>query len=158
MLRCYWLPILQKPFSNSNNDLQNTTLSNPLVFENMKWQESTELMPFIGALNYERSRKFYADIGFLVEAGEKHCRVKVNDNLSFWLQNYSNKQWIENSMVFLEVSDVYKLKDKLEATQVAENYKNVKLSQIKNYEWGDELFMHDPSGVLWHFCEYKNNK
>jgi hypothetical protein len=32
-------------------------------------------------------------------------------------------------------------------------YKNVRLTAIKEYDWRRECFLHDPSGVLWHFGE-----
>ena len=33
-------------------------------------------------------------------------------------------------------------------------YKDVKLTPIKDYEWGRECFLHDPSGILWHFGQF----
>lgn len=155
LLRIYWFPKLQKLFA-SEVKIENKKLVNPIVHEDLKWDESKEIMPFIGALDYEISRKFYADIGFKVDTGEKHCRVKVNDELSFWLQNYSNKQWLNNSMIFIDVPDLKALRMKLKAINIEEKYKNVKVSEVQNYDWGVEFFMHDPSGVLWHFCEYKS--
>ncbi|PZO24508.1 MAG: glyoxalase, partial [Flavobacteriaceae bacterium] len=25
---------------------------------------------------------------------------------------------------------------------------------IRNHDWGRECFLHDPSGILWHFGEF----
>jgi hypothetical protein len=30
----------------------------------------------------------------------------------------------------------------------------VKLIPIRVHDWGKECFLHDPSGVLWHFGEF----
>lgn len=159
LLRCYWLPIIQNITPKELVDKSSSEqLYYPDINEKLKWQSSDEIMPFIGSLDYEMSRKFYAEIGFLVEAGEKHCRVKVNERVSFWLQNYSNKEWLNNSMLFLAVENLDKLKLNLKDLDIETKYQNVKISESQMYEWGDEFFMHDPSGVLWHFCEYNTKE
>ena len=33
-------------------------------------------------------------------------------------------------------------------------FKNVKVSEIKETKHGKQIFVHDPSGVLWHFFEF----
>ena len=157
LLRCYWLPVLKRFTAKSKtNAVPNIQFLNYDEKRNkdLKWNESTGIMPFLGSLDYQRSRKFYSEIGFKVEEGEKYCKVKVNEHLSFWLQNYSNKQWLDNSMLFLDVADLIHLKNKLKELEIEERYKNVKISETKNYEWGNEFFMHDPSGILWHFCKF----
>ena len=35
-------------------------------------------------------------------------------------------------------------------------YKGVRFTEIKEMDWGREFFMHDPSGVLWHYGEFKS--
>ena len=57
-------------------------------------------------------------------------------------------------MIFLDVPDLDHLRNLLKLLRIEDNYKNVKISENKNYDWGSEFFMHDPSGVLWHFCEF----
>lgn len=157
LLRCYWLPIFNNRDNNDKTSRSNT--SENLVYNDslnykLDWNNSKGVMPFIGSLDYQVSRKFYSDIGFRVDEGEEYCRVHINEELSFWLQNYFNKQWIDNSMVFLDVPNLVHLKSKLRSLKIEDNYSNVKISETKLYDWGNEFFMHDPSGVLWHFCEY----
>lgn len=119
--------------------------------------QATSIRPFIGAKNYELSRVFYQDLGFdEIVVGEKMCLFKVNDNLAFYLQDYYIKDWINNSMIFLEVDDVDKCYAELAAKHLPEKYKNVRLSAIKDWEWGRECFLHDPSGVLWHFGQFNS--
>ena len=111
---------------------------------------------FVGAKNYKESRTFYQELGFEeVILSEKMSLFKVNDDLGFYLQDYYVKKWCDNSMVFLEVSDVDKCWEELAEKGLHHQYKNVKLTPIKAFDWGRECFMHDPSGVLWHFCQFK---
>ena len=58
-------------------------------------------------------------------------------------------------MVFLEVDDVDRCFEELKSKGLHYAYKHVRLTPIKEFEWGRECFLHDPSGVLWHFCEFK---
>ena len=161
LLRCYWFPILEK--YSTNNSISKSSVSTEIIYNDtlnhdLNWAKSKGVMPFIGSLDYQKSRKFYGEIGFKVEEGDKHCKVFINNELSFWLQNYANKQWLDNSMIFLDVPNLEKLKKKLKSLRIEEKYKNVKISETKLYDWGIEFFMHDPSGVLWHFCEYKSDE
>ncbi|MFN3667562.1 MAG: glyoxalase, partial [Sediminibacterium sp.] len=64
------------------------------------------IRPFIGAKNFERSREFYRDLGFEEMELEKNLCVYKLGNLSFYLQNAYVKDWIDNTMVFMEVADV----------------------------------------------------
>lgn len=102
---------------------------------------------------------FYSELGFKVGEREKYCEVKVNKELGFWLQKYYHKDWVNNSMIFLEVPDIEFWERELLAKELHHKYKYVRFTEIKSFDWGRELFMHDPLGVLWHFCELnKENK
>lgn len=118
--------------------------------------KSKSIRTFIGAKNYKESRQFYKELGFEeVVLFHNMCLFKVNDNLAFYLQDAYVKDWVNNSMIFLEVDDVEKCEEDLLARGLDKKYKNVRFSEIKVENWGRELFMHDPSGVLWHFGEFK---
>lgn len=111
---------------------------------------------FIGARNFNESRAFYNDLGFdEVKIDKTMSLFKVDENLAFYLQDYYAKDWIENSMIFLEVDDLDRCQSELSAKNLPKKYKNVRLTNIKEMDWGRELFMHDPSGVLWHFGVFK---
>lgn len=107
---------------------------------------------FIGAKNFETSRQFYTDLGFqesVIDARMSY--FKITDTLGFYLQNAYVKDWIENSMIFLEVTDMENYLKEIKNLGLTEKYEGVKLSTIKHNDWGKEFFLHDPSGVLWHF-------
>jgi len=111
---------------------------------------------FIGAKNFEESRTFYKELGFEeFPVSEKMVLFKVNDQLGFYLQDYYVKKWVYNSMVFLEVDDVDECAKEWLSKGLHHKYKYVRFTEIKQFEWGRELFMHDPSGILWHFCEWE---
>ncbi len=112
---------------------------------------------FIGAKAFNESRSFYKDLGFKeIIIDPKLSHFKLNDQNSFFLQDYYVKDWVNNSMIFLEVDDIEKCEQDILSKGLQEKYKQVRFDGIKEFEWGRVLFMHDPSGVLWHLCEFSN--
>ncbi|WP_210465779.1 VOC family protein [Rufibacter roseolus] len=110
---------------------------------------------FIGAKDYETSRSFYRSLDFEeVILSDKMSLFKVNEHLGFYLQDYYVADWIDNSMVFMEVDDIEKCEAELLSKDLPSKYQGVKLTEIKQFDWGRELFLIDPSGVLWHFGQF----
>jgi len=93
------------------------------------------IRPFIGSKNYSISREFYKNLGFEeVITSEKMSYFYIKE-FGFYLQDAYVKDWVDNSMIFLEV-------DNLEST----------------LEHRNEFFLHDPSGILWHFGKFHSLK
>ncbi len=110
---------------------------------------------FIGAANFEESRQFYTDLGFeesVIDGSMSY--FEVNSALGFYLQNAYVKDWVDNTMLFLEVNDVDAHWAELQKLNLNQKYKTVRLTAIKVNAWGKEYFLHDPSGILWHFGEF----
>jgi len=117
--------------------------------------KTKSIRPFIGAKNFDLSRSFYRDLGFKETALGNTMSVFQMEELSFYLQDYYVKDWIDNTMLFLEVKDVKRFWEDLLKLELTTKYKDVKLVPIKVLDWGKECFIHDPSGVLWHVGEFK---
>lgn len=112
------------------------------------------IRPFIGAKNFEVSRAFYRDLGFEENILAPNFSVFHWESLSFYLQDYYTKDWVDNTMVFMEVEDTYAFFDMLTGLNLPEKYESVKVLPVREMDWGRECFVHDPSGVLWHFGEF----
>ena len=99
---------------------------------------------------------YYRDFGceeFVVTADMSYFKL---DSIGFYLQDYYVKDWVNNSMVFLEVSDIDYYWHHLQKLGLHHKYKKVKLAPIKEYDWGKVCFLHDPSGVLWQIGQFIN--
>lgn len=117
--------------------------------------KAISIRAFIGAKNYEISRSFYRDLGFEeVVISHDMCLFKTAE-LGFYLQKAYVKDWIDNTMLFMEVEDVNQFYAELLALDLSAKYDGVRVVPIRNLDWGSECFLHDPSGVLWHFGEFK---
>lgn len=106
---------------------------------------------FLGAKNYKESIRFYETLGFSVKSlGPKMSLVEISDNTFFYLQDAYIKEWVDNSMMFLEVEDLQAHWEAIKILGLPDKFPEVRLSSIQNNDWGKEFFLHDPSGILWH--------
>lgn len=117
-------------------------------------QKAISIRPFIGARNFEESRTFYRDLGFRETVLSHNMSLFKTGDLGFYVQDAYVKDWIDNSMIFLEVEDVNQYYSQLLALDLAAKYKGVKLTPVRKFDWGSECYLHDPSGILWHFGEF----
>ncbi|MEK8181009.1 glyoxalase [Flavobacterium buctense] len=116
--------------------------------------KALSIRPFIGAKNYEVSRSFYRDLGFEeVVLSHNMCLFKTA-TIGFYLQDAYVNDWIDNTMVFMEVENVEQFYKQLVALDLPSKYESVRVVPIRELDWGSECFVHDPSGVLWHFGEF----
>ncbi|UZT98244.1 glyoxalase [Chryseobacterium fluminis] len=112
------------------------------------------IRPFIGAQNFNISRDFYRDLGFEEVVLEPKLSLFQKQDIAFYLQDYYTKDWVDNTMIFVEVENVEEFWSQLVDLQLGDQYPTARLSPIKTMEWGSECFLHDPSGILWHFGQF----
>lgn len=115
------------------------------------------IRPFIGSKDFNVSRRFYTDLGFKETVLSHDMSAFVSGNLSFYLQNAYVKDWVDNTMVFMEVDNVLRFYKDLVTLDLPTKYEGVQIKPIVHLDWGCECFVHDPSGVLWHFGEFKKS-
>ncbi|AMR33046.1 glyoxalase [Mucilaginibacter sp. PAMC 26640] len=116
--------------------------------------KAKSIRPFIGAKDYEISRAFYRDLGFEEVVLSADMSLFKTGDMGFYLQRYYMQDWIDNSMVFLEVEDVNVFFNELIALGLPDKYPGARVVPVRTESWGSECFVHDPSGVLWHFGEF----
>jgi len=109
------------------------------------------IRPFIGAKDFDVCRCFYRDLGFEERIIASDMSCFQTDGLGFYLQSAYVKDWIDNTMLFLEVDDIDRHWNELQKLDLPNKYENVRLTPIRDLDWGREYFLHDPSGILWHF-------
>ena len=116
--------------------------------------KAISIRPFIGAADFELSRRFYRDLGFEEKVLFHNMSYFKTEAIGFYLQDAYVKDWIDNTMVFLEVDDVDRFWNELVALDLPSKYEKVRVTPIHRNDWGNECFLHDPSGILWHFGEF----
>ncbi len=77
-----------------------------------------------------------------------------SERIGFYLQDAYVKDWVDNTMVFMEVDDTDRFYSDLVSLDLTSKFKDVRLTPVRVMPWGKECFVHDPSGILWHFGEF----
>ena len=116
--------------------------------------KAISIRPFLGAKDFEVSRKIYHDLGFQETVLFHTMSLFRSEHLGFYLQDAYVKDWVDNTMIFMEVQNVDQFFAELLSLKLETKYKGVKLKPIQEFNWGRECFLHDPSGILWHFGEF----
>ncbi|WP_223845527.1 VOC family protein [Flavobacterium selenitireducens] len=114
------------------------------------------IRPFIGSKDFETSRRFYSELGFEETVLWQGFSVFKIGSFAFYLQDDYAKDWVENTQVFLEIEDVPAFWEHLVSLGLPSKFQNVKITAVREETWGRECFVHDPSGILWHFGEFRD--
>jgi catechol 2,3-dioxygenase-like lactoylglutathione lyase family enzyme len=114
---------------------------------------TVELKALVPAKDYERSKRFYQDVGFTLASDGDGIAYFHHENVSFLLQKFYVKEFAENLMMHLLVEDVDAWWSKLKDAGIAEKY-GVKMSEVEVQPWRMRDFvLFDPSGVLWRIAQ-----
>ena len=74
------------------------------------------------------------------------------DGCKFILQKYDNKEFAENLMISVKVSNAEEFWQFVTETKLGEKF-GVRLSSPTQQPYGKEVNMIDLAGVCWHFVE-----
>ncbi|CAN7659743.1 glyoxalase [Rhizobium sp. LjRoot30] len=108
-----------------------------------------EIKAFVPAKDFELSRRFYRDLGFVEELLSDQLAFFYTGRASFLLQRFYNQQHAENFMMHLLVEDVDAWWEHVEAQHLARKYL-VRAAPPEDRPWGiRDFILVDPSSVLW---------
>lgn len=110
--------------------------------------------PFIPAKDFESSLRFYQAIGFTPhKLGDTLAELSLGSH-AFLLQGHYVKEWAENSMMHVLVSDVQAWWQHLNSLDLANQFGVSPPAPPRVEPWGLTVtYVLDPAGVLWHFAE-----
>jgi uncharacterized glyoxalase superfamily protein PhnB len=118
--------------------------------------KSKSIIPFIGSKDFKVSKAFYAALGFKESMIDSRMSVfSFNGERAFYLQDAYVKDWIENTMLFWEVQDLNTVHSFFKKLDLETAFAGASVSEIQKDVWGNEFFVHDPAGILWHIGEFK---
>ncbi|MFP3600093.1 glyoxalase, partial [Chryseobacterium sp. SIMBA_029] len=79
----------------------------------------------------EISRQFYKDLGFEEVVLESKLSLFIREEIGFYLQDYYAKDWVDNTMIFMEVVNTDEFWNELQSLGLTEKYENVRLTPVK---------------------------
>jgi catechol 2,3-dioxygenase-like lactoylglutathione lyase family enzyme len=108
-----------------------------------------EIKAFVPARDFELSKRFYQDLGFVVAWSSEDLAYLRHGETSFLLQNFYDKAHADNFMMHLLVEDVEAWWLHIEKQDLVATYR-VKVEPPSDKPWGMRDFVIiDPTGVLW---------
>jgi hypothetical protein len=113
-----------------------------------------QIRPFIGCRNFLEAQLFYQDLGFTVQLVAPTMALVAHKNIAFYLQDAYIKDWVDNTQVFVEIENIWEFWEYLKNLQISHKHPTARLVPIQQHAWGSECFLHDPSGILWHFGQF----
>ena len=111
------------------------------------------LQPFVpSGNNFQGSKDFFLALGFQVQwdAGEYVSFEK--DGCRFILQNFDNKEFAENFMLTVGVTNADEFRKEVLDKQLPQKF-GIKIGEVKTHPYGREVNVIDIAGVCWHFVE-----
>jgi len=111
--------------------------------------EVKDMRAFIPSKDYEVSQSFYQALGFKMSKASEDLSIFESGNSTFFLQRYYSKEFADNMMLQLIVSNIE------EANAVLSSIRghDFRFSPVKEEGWGKVIYMWGPSGELWHITE-----
>lgn len=95
--------------------------------------KTISIRPFIGAEDFEVSGNFYRDLDF-EEVVLHNMSCFKTEKIGVYLQNAYVKDWVDNTMIFVEVDDVDRYWNELLALDLPSKYKGVKLTPVRDMD------------------------
>ena len=118
--------------------------------------EVTDLRPFIPARDYALCKRFYAALGWETrDVADGLALVTLADQQHFYIQDYYIKEVAENCMLHLTVADAQAWHRHVASVLRGNRFADARVQPPKLQPYGAIVtFVHDPSGVLLHLCEW----
>jgi hypothetical protein len=111
------------------------------------------LQPFVPAgMAFQKSKELFVALGFTVNwEGDGYVGFQ-RDNCKFILQDYYAKDFAENFMVTVNVSNADEFYTEVKEKNLVEKF-GIKLGEPANQPYGREVNIIDIAGVCWHFVQ-----
>lgn len=110
-----------------------------------------DLKPYVPALDFERSKRFYAALGFSMTPGWGGTADFEMNGYRFRLQDYYVKDWADNFMMVMGVDDVNGWHARSRELQA--EFPEIRIKPPEAIDGASVLHVVDPSGVLLVFVQ-----
>ncbi len=109
------------------------------------------LEPFVpSGSNFEASKQLFLELGFTINWDAGDYIGFQRDASKFILQKYDNKEFAENFMLSVGVSNADEFWKEVKGKQLPEKF-GIRLGEPCNQPYGREVNIIDIAGVCWHF-------
>ena len=111
------------------------------------------LAPFVpSGNNFEGSKQFFQELGFKINWDTGDYIGFEKDGCKFILQKYDEKDFAENFMISVGISNAQEFWNEVNEKQLPQKF-GIHLGKPKAQPYGKEVNIIDLAGVCWHFVE-----
>ena len=110
------------------------------------------MRPMVPASDFDVSKRFYIELGFQPRPLTDRLVEMQLGMFSSILQAHYVREWADNSVVHVTVSDVGMWWDHIVSLDLPARY-GVKIQAPESQGWAMVAGVTDPSGVLWRFAD-----
>jgi hypothetical protein len=110
------------------------------------------MRPMVPAKDFDTSKRFYVELGFQPRPLTNRLVEMQLGVFSFILQDYYVREWADNFVMHVTVSDVGAWWDHIVSLDLPARY-GVKIRAPEWQGWAVVAGVTDPCGVLWRFAE-----
>jgi len=116
----------------------------------------SDIRPFIPARDFALSKRFYAALGWHTEeVGPGLAVVQAGEAQAFYLQDYYQEDFAENTMLHVSVDDAQAWHAHVAAILHGGEFADARVQAPARQPYGASVvFLHDPCGVLLHLCQW----
>lgn len=109
--------------------------------------------PFVpSGSDFEGSKKLFQELGFKINWDAGDYVGFERDGCKFILQKYENKEFAENFMLSVKVSNAEEFWKEVNEKQLSKKF-GIRISPPTQQPYGKEVNVIDIAGVCWHFVE-----
>ena len=111
------------------------------------------LQPFVpSGIDPEKAKDFFQQLGFTMNWDAGDYAGFEKDGCKFILQNFVNKDFAENFMLTVNVTDVEEFRKEVIDKKLPEKF-GIRIGQVSRQPYGREVNIIDLAGVCWHFVQ-----
>jgi hypothetical protein len=111
------------------------------------------LQPFIpSGKNFENSKELFQELGFKIEWDAGDYIGFERDGCRFILQKFNNKEFAENLMINVKITNADEFWNFLNEKKLTEKF-GIRIAPPTIQPYGKEVNLIDIAGVCWHFVE-----
>jgi catechol 2,3-dioxygenase-like lactoylglutathione lyase family enzyme len=116
----------------------------------------SDIRPFIPAKDFALSKRFYAALGWDThDVAPGLALVHLADEQNFYIQDYYLKDVAENSMLHVSVEDAHAWHAHITSILGGGDLAGARVQSPTRQPYGATVvFLHDPTGVLVHLCQW----
>lgn len=111
------------------------------------------LQPFVpSGSNFEGSKQFFIELGFNIRWDAGDYISFENNGCKFILQKFDNKEFAENFMLTVGVTNVDEFREEVIKKKLPEKF-GIHIGKASDMPYGREVNIIDMAGVCWHFVQ-----